>query len=63
MLFASGIIAGESLAGVAIALPKSAGIEDLGIDFPFTSGLTAAAALAMVVLFYFMTRPDKEARR
>jgi putative OPT family oligopeptide transporter len=53
VLFCSGVIAGESLMGVGLALLATGGIKALhpGLSSSLTFGLTAAAALGMVWLF------------
>ncbi len=54
VLFASGIIAGESLTGVGIALLASLGIARLALGLPETliTVLTVAGAVAVLVAFY-----------
>jgi len=57
VLFASGIIAGESLIGVVIALFVSMGISSLGVTFPGQWLVTLAAGVAIVGLFFTYTKP------
>lgn len=64
ILFASGVIAGESLMGVGIALLASVGVAQIG---PFVSpatqtGITWVAAIAFVLLFirFMRTRNAQE---
>lgn len=53
VLFASGMIAGESLMGVGLALLASLQVARLSLELPSTLlvGLTAAAAAAILLLF------------
>lgn len=59
VLFASGVIAGESLMGVGIALLAAGGVARLAWSFGagVLDGLTALAAILAVGLFYRFTRP------
>jgi len=54
LLFSSGIIAGEALMGVGLALLASAGISrlDLGLSEMLTTGLTVVAAIGFIALFF-----------
>jgi len=53
VLFASGVIAGESLMGVGLALLATASIKPLALGLPdaVVTGLTLAAALLTLELF------------
>jgi putative OPT family oligopeptide transporter len=59
ILFSSGIIAGESLMGVGIALLSAAGVArlQLGLAPALVTTVTAVGAAAMVALFVALTRP------
>ena len=57
VLFASGIIAGESLIGVVIALFVSMGIAGLGVTFGGQELVTLAAAIGVLGLYYVYTKP------
>lgn len=54
VLFSSGIIAGESLMGVGLALLASAGLSSLALDLPATVPLVLTVAAAIAVLFAFV---------
>jgi len=58
VLFASGMIAGESLMGVGIALLASLGYSrlTLGLDDTLTTALTVFAAVAVLASFYLFSR-------
>jgi len=58
VLFASGMIAGESLMGVGIALLASLGYSrlTLGLDDTLTTALTVFAAAAVLASFYLFSR-------
>ena len=58
ILFASGMIAGESLIGVGIALLVSLGYArlTLGLDDTLTTALTVFAAAAVLTSFYLFSR-------
>ncbi|MEE8461715.1 MAG: oligopeptide transporter, OPT family, partial [Acidobacteriota bacterium] len=58
ILFASGMIAGESLMGVGIALLVSLGYArlTLGLDETLTTALTVFAAAAVLTSFYLFSR-------
>ena len=60
VLFASGMIAGESLMGVGIALLASLGISRLtpGLDDTLTTALTVFAAAAVLTSFYLFSRSE-----
>ena len=60
VLFASGMIAGESLMGVGIALLASLGISRLtpGLDDTLTTALTVVAAAAVLTSFYLFSRSE-----
>ncbi len=57
VLFASGIIAGESLVGVLIALLVSIGLSSLAVSFSGQALVTLAAAAAVLALFFAYTKP------
>ncbi|RMG20422.1 MAG: oligopeptide transporter, OPT family [Deltaproteobacteria bacterium] len=57
VLFASGIIAGESLVGVLIAILVSAGVSVHAFEFPAKELLTAAAAAVALWLFWRFSQP------
>ena len=59
VLYASGLIAGESLTGVGIALLASLGIARLELGGPgaLTTLLTVAGAVAILASFRFFSRP------
>ncbi len=59
ILFASGIIAGESLTGVGIALMASLGISRLALGLPETwiTVFTVMGAVAVLTAFYLFSRP------
>ena len=61
ILFASGMIAGESLMGVGIALLVSLGYArlTLGLDDTLTTVLTMFAAAAVLTSFYLFSRPGR----
>lgn len=59
VLFASGIIAGESLMGVFIALLAAAQVTQLELGVPGLEIITAVAALAVLALFWVRTRPSE----
>ena len=54
VLFASGVIAGESLMGVGLALLATGGITALkpGLSAGLSTGLTFAAAAVILLLFH-----------
>ncbi|MFK7898783.1 MAG: OPT family oligopeptide transporter [Myxococcota bacterium] len=56
VLFASGIVAGEALVGVGIAMLIGLGVERLNLSFAGTGYLTVAVALGVVALFARATR-------
>ena len=58
VLFSSGIIAGESLMGVGIALLAAGGVSklSLGLSDGLVTGLTVVGALAVLVAFTTLTR-------
>ena len=62
VLYASGLIAGESLTGVGIALLASLGIArlDLGLSGTLTTGLTVIGAVAVLVSFSLFSRTKGE---
>jgi putative OPT family oligopeptide transporter len=62
VLYASGLIAGESLTGVGIALLASLGIArlDLGLPGTLTTGLTVIGAAAILVSFHLFSRTKGE---
>ncbi len=59
VLFASGMIAGESLTGVGIALMASLGIARLALGLPerLITVLTVVGAVAVLASFYRFSRP------
>lgn len=59
VLFSSGIIAGESLTGVGIAVLSAVGIGRLGLELPDSalSIITFVAALTTLVVFWRYNRP------
>ena len=61
ILFASGMIAGESLMGVGIALLVSLGFSrlTLGLDNTLTTALTVFAAAAVLTSFYLCSRSTR----
>lgn len=61
ILFASGMIAGESLMGVGIALLVSLGFSrlTLGLDNTLTTALTVFAAAAVLTSFYLFSRSTR----
>ncbi|MCH8320026.1 MAG: oligopeptide transporter, OPT family [Acidobacteria bacterium] len=61
ILFASGMIAGESLMGVGIALLVSLGFSrlTLGLDNTLTTVLTVFAAAAVLTSFYLFSRSTR----
>jgi len=61
ILFASGMIAGESLMGVGIALLVSLGFSrlTLGLDNTLTTALTVFAAAAVLSSFYLFSRSTR----
>jgi len=61
ILFASGMIAGESLMGVGIALLVSLGYArlTLGLDDTLTTALTVFAAAAVLTSFYLFSRSTR----
>ena len=61
VLYASGLVAGESLTGVGIALLASLGIArlDLGLPAPLTTLLTLAGAASILISFHFFSRTRK----
>ncbi len=58
VLFSSGIIAGEALIGVVLALVISSGFEPLTPQVPMQGWLTIGAALVALGLFVRQTRGD-----
>ena len=52
VLLASGLIAGEAIAGVLIAIPKASKIALPDLEVAFTPLLTAAAIMAVAVMMY-----------
>lgn len=57
VLFASGIIAGEALVGVLIALMVSMSLNAFTPDIPYQGWLTFTAAMGTLFLFWRRTRP------
>lgn len=62
VLFASGVIAGESLMGVGLALLASIGIArvKLGLSSSIVTGITFVASLVMLFAYYHFSRPRDE---
>jgi uncharacterized oligopeptide transporter (OPT) family protein len=61
VLFSSGVVAGEALVGVGIALLVGLGYSALHLDFAWTGALSLAAALLVVWIFQRGTRSDPSA--
>ena len=61
VLFSSGIIAGEALVGVLIAILFSAGISGMGLEYPGQGLATFGVSLAVMASFWFLTRPREPA--
>jgi len=59
ILFASGLIAGESLVGVGIAILISGGIASMHHDYALEGLVTFAASLAFLALFHWRSRPER----
>jgi putative OPT family oligopeptide transporter len=61
VLFSSGIIAGESLTGVGLAILAAAGIGKLALDIPsvLSTVLTLVASIAVVVGAVMISRPKR----
>ncbi len=59
VLFSSGVIAGEALTSVGLALLTAAGVQslDLGISAPMVNILSMATAVLVVIAFFRLTRP------
>lgn len=63
VLFSSGVIAGESLTAVGIAIFATVfGVSQLKLGLPamLVTGATIIAAILMVVIFYVMSIPSRE---
>ncbi|MBU52249.1 MAG: oligopeptide transporter, OPT family [Deltaproteobacteria bacterium] len=62
VLFSSGVIAGESLMGVGLALLASMGLKQLKLGIPggVLSWLTFVGMLSMVGVFYFLSKPRQQ---
>ncbi|MBW1882904.1 MAG: oligopeptide transporter, OPT family [Deltaproteobacteria bacterium] len=61
VLFSSGVVAGEALVGVGIALLVGLGYPALGLDFAWTGVLSLAAAVIVLWIFQRGTRSDPSA--
>ncbi|MEO1266813.1 MAG: OPT/YSL family transporter, partial [Myxococcota bacterium] len=61
VLFSSGIIAGESLMGVGLALLASWGLTKLNLGFPNSVQVaaTSVAAVLTLILFYLLSRSGR----
>jgi putative OPT family oligopeptide transporter len=57
ILFASGVVAGEALVGVGVAMLIGLGIEGSNPTFAWSGELSLAAAIAVVALFAAACRP------
>ncbi|MEE2821646.1 MAG: hypothetical protein VYA53_01550, partial [Acidobacteriota bacterium] len=59
ILYASGLIAGESLGGIALAFLASRGIGPFGtnISGSLTTALTIVGAVGLMISFYLFSRP------
>ncbi len=62
ILFASGVVAGEALVGVAIAIAVALGYASGEADYPGSAIVTLVAALAALILFAFAARQSREPR-
>jgi putative OPT family oligopeptide transporter len=62
VLFASGVIAGEALVGVLIALLAVSGVPRLALGGGHTALITAAAAAMLIGLFVDFTHPPNASR-
>ncbi len=57
VLFASGVVAGEALVGVGVALLVGMGLQGLRADYLFSGPVSLLAAIAIVWIFARATRP------
>jgi putative OPT family oligopeptide transporter len=57
ILFASGVVAGEALVGVGVAMLIGLGIEGPGAGFASSGALSLAAAIVVVGIFALACRP------
>jgi putative OPT family oligopeptide transporter len=62
ILFASGVIAGEALVGVLVALLAVSGVSRLALGGGHTALITAAAAAMLIGLFVDFTQPPNASR-
>jgi hypothetical protein len=60
VLFASGVVAGEALVGVGVALLVGLGISSPGFGFTKSGTVSLAAALTVLWLFWRGTRSQSE---
>jgi putative OPT family oligopeptide transporter len=58
VLFSSGVVAGEALVGVGVAMYIGFGGTPLDLGFGYTEGLSVAVALGILWLFQRATRPQ-----
>jgi len=61
ILFASGVVAGEALVGVGVAMLIGLGISGPDLSFPWTGMLSLVAAIAVVGIFAAASRPERAA--
>jgi putative OPT family oligopeptide transporter len=59
ILFASGVVAGEALVGVGVAMLIGAGIDPLDLSVSSTGMISLLAALAVVGVFFAASRPPR----
>ncbi len=59
ILFASGVVAGEAVIGVGIAMLIGAGIDPLDLSVPSTGMISLLTALAIVGVFFVASRPSR----
>lgn len=59
ILFASGVVAGEALVGVGVAMLIGAGIDPLKLSASSSGMISLIAAIAVVGLFYAASRPRR----
>jgi putative OPT family oligopeptide transporter len=62
VLFSSGVIAGEALTAVGIAGVAAFGLSSLDLGLPpiVVTGLSCAAAIAIVIAFFVMSKPNQQ---
>jgi uncharacterized oligopeptide transporter (OPT) family protein len=61
VLFSSGVVAGEALVGVGVALVVGLGYSALSLDFAWTGALSLGAAMIVLWIFQRGTRSDPSA--